>query len=95
MRAYDRFHPFQREPLKNPHVGFVRQVYGVTFSTGKRFEIVLTGGWTVYTWDALKASLCERAAVLHRAVELGIRKTDYGYEISDAALVPEPQELIA
>lgn len=95
MRDYDRFNPFKREPLRNPHVGFVRAVYGVKFTSGTRFEIVLIGGEMVYTWDALKSSLCERASTLHRAVELGLRKTDYGLEITNVELVPETATEVA
>lgn len=75
---------------------FIRNVYPVTHGRGTRFEVSLAGtGPFPYTWDPLKASLCERAAQVNRAVVLATRETSYGFEIVSVNLVPEPAQEVA
>jgi hypothetical protein len=81
-------------------VSFVRAVYPVRYRTGDRFEVVLCGSrhgdaGIPYTWNALHASVCERASVVHRAVTMTTRDTSYGEEIVAVDLVPELSQEVA
>lgn len=82
------------------HTVFIRTVYPIKHRTGERFDVVLVGnGLPVevdgipFTWNALHASLCQRASVLHRAVTMTTKQTTWGAEIVGVALVPEYAEL--
>lgn len=66
------------------------------FRKGPRFEIQAyttaappQGPLEVYTWDPLKASLCERARELQRPVTLTTQGSWYGVEVKDVALMAE------
>jgi hypothetical protein len=63
----------------------------------KRFEVCLSGHasderqWIpLYTLDPYAASLCERAAALHKAVMMQTRRTDFGELIDAVDFIPEP-----
>jgi hypothetical protein len=81
-------------------VSFVRAVYPVRYRTGDRFEIVLCGSrheeaGIPYTWNALYASVCERASVVHRAVTMTTRETTFGEEVVAVDFVPEQSQEVA
>lgn len=73
---------------------FIRAVYPVKCRSGDRFEVVLPLA-IPYTWDAMKASLCQRASTINRAATITTRQTTWGEEIVTVDLVPEQSQEVA
>ncbi len=63
--------------------GFVKMIVK---GNGGRVEVWMHEGPMAYTFDALKASLCERSILVHRAVRLGTQDTSWGEKIVTAEL---------
>lgn len=47
----------------------------------KKYDVLIAGRNSVETWDPLKASLCERAAIQGFEVRLGLKDSRHGEEI--------------
>ncbi len=81
------------------HVRRTRFLEPGTFKTrGTRFEILARtppgSDWreiVFFTWDALKASLCERARLAGRLVTIADRDTKWGQEIVTVNLQQEAE----
>jgi hypothetical protein len=81
-------------------VSFVRAVYPVRYGSGDRFNVVLCGtrhgeAGIPFTWNALYASVCERASTVHRAVLMTTRDTPHGEEIVAVDFVEEQSQEVA
>ena len=46
-----------------------------------RYEVWLIGPLPLYTWNSVKATLCKRAFILHKAITAHTRETTWGEEI--------------
>lgn len=71
------------------YTGVVRRVEKPKHGSAIRYEVLLVEGPMVYTWDALKALLCERAALLGLPVNVHTRDTKYGNEIVQVELAQQ------
>jgi len=61
--------------------GFVNVVQHQWHGNAVRYQVWLVGPLPLYTWDSLKASLCDGARLKHTAVTVHTRETKYGEEI--------------